>query len=72
MRWEEASLWAVPVIALAIWWFGPRHFSRRAVTIAALLLCAYAYLLYYVGQHRVVHGPYLPARVIGGHIVGGP
>lgn len=71
MRWAEILLFAVPVVAATLWWFGPRHLSRRAVTLIVLALAFYAWLLLYLGEARRVQGVYQPARLDGGKVVPG-
>ncbi len=72
MRWAEAVLLCVPAVMLAIWWFGPRHFSRRAIAAAFVALAAYAALLLYLAEGRAITGAYQPARLQNGQIIPGP
>jgi hypothetical protein len=69
MRWMEFVLWAVPIAAAGLWWFGPRHFSRRAVAGALLLLALYMSLLWHLAGQRRIDGHYRPAHIENGRIV---
>lgn len=71
MRWAEFLLLLIPLALGLLWWFGPRHLSRRAVVGALLLLAGYGAFLLHMGVGRAVIGSYHPARLVDGKIVPG-
>ncbi len=69
MRFAEFALLLIPVGVVVAWLCGLRGLSRRGVAAVVLLFSMMAGGLYLLGDARVFHGIYVPARLNGTHIV---
>jgi hypothetical protein len=69
MRLVEIALLLIPVGVVVAWLCGLRGLSQRGVVAVALVFSLMAGALYLLGDARVFHGTYVPARLNGTQIV---